>query len=163
MLSPEARVRPNIGRLNPARRPIPMQLIDFPKRCLAIAETLNRWVGALSALDQGRRAKVARYADAIADTLDRAQAYAARLAQFPRDRAAQRGLIRELGRIAGYLETLVGVLQHHLDGRKLAGVKRRLEQLGPGRGGLRAAHELRMDRLLAAEGYFRALADSLRA
>jgi hypothetical protein len=71
--------------------------------------------------------------------------------------------VRELGRITGYLETLVGVLQHHLDGRKLAGVKRRLEQLGPGRGGLRAAHGLRIDRLLAAEGYFRALADSLRA
>jgi hypothetical protein len=140
-----------------------MQLIDYPKRCLAIAETLSRWAGAISALDEGRRAKVARYADAIADTLDRAQMCAARLAQVPHDKAAQRGLVRELGRITGYLETLVGVLQHHLDGRKLAGVKRRLEQLGPGRGGLRAAHGLRIDRLLAAEGYFRALADSLRA
>ena len=140
-----------------------MQLIDFPKRCLAIAVTLNQWVGMISALDQGRRAKVARYADAIADTLDRAQMCAARLVQVPHDKAAQRGLVRELGRITGYLETLVGVLQHHLDGRKLAGVKRRLEQLGPGRGGLRAAHGLRIDRLLAAEGYFRALADSLRA
>jgi hypothetical protein len=140
-----------------------MQLNDFPKRCLAIAVTLNRWVGAISALDQGRRAKVARYADAIADTLDRARICAARLAQVPDDKGAQRGLVRELGRITGYLETLVGVLQHHLDGRKLAGVKRRLEQLGPGRGRLRAAECLRIDRLLAAEGYFRALADSLRA
>ena len=63
------------------------------------------------------------------------------------------------------LETMVGVLQHHLDGRKLAGVKRRLEQLGSQRidGDFQApVTEIRIDRLLAAEGYFRALADGLR-
>ncbi|MES1179609.1 MAG: hypothetical protein ABUL43_00265 [Hyphomicrobium sp.] len=140
-----------------------MPFLEFPKRLLAIAETLAQWGGAIAALDQRRRAKVARYADAIAGTLGRAAAFADRLTEAPEDAAARRGLKRELGRMAGYLETLVGVLKHHLDGRKLAGVKRRLEQLGPGRGGLRAAHGLRIDRLLAAEGYFRALADSLRA
>jgi len=139
-----------------------MQLQDFPRRCLAIAETISRWAGALGALDEERRAKVAGYAEAVADTLARASASASRLAADPGDKAAQRALVREVGRIGGYLETLVGVLQHHLDGRKLAGVKRRLEQLGPGRRGLRAAHSIRIDRLLAAEGYFRALADSLR-
>ena len=139
-------------------------LLDFPKRLLLIAETVNRWGGALAALDRTRRTKVARYAEAIADTLGRAAQFSVRLTAAPGDKAAQRGLVREYGRIAGYLETLVGVLQHHLDGRKLAGVKRRLEQLGP-RGRTSAddvsAVKIRADRLLAAEGYFRALADSL--
>lgn len=141
-----------------------MHLLDYPKRLLAIAETVNRWAGALAALDRTRRAKVARYAEAIAETLGRAARFSVRLAAAPGDKAAQRGLIREYGRITGYLETLVGALQHHLDGRKLAGVKRRLEQLGPC--GTVAAEDaaavkIRADRLLAAEGYFRALADSL--
>lgn len=142
-----------------------MQLLEYPKRLLAIAETVHQWAGALAALDRTRRAKVARYAEAVAGTLGRAARYSARLAAAPDDKEAQRGLAREFGRITGYLETLVGVLQHHLDGRKLAGVKRRLEQLGPRRttGGLSApAAKIRVDRLLAAEGYFRALADSLR-
>lgn len=142
-----------------------MQLLDHTKRVLAIAETLNRWVGALAALDRGRRVKVARYAEAVAETLARASRHAVKLIDHPDHLPAQRGLAREFGRITGYLETLVGVLQHHLDGRKLAGVKRRLEQLRPYR--LSAGQEAssaknRMDRLLAAEGYFRALADSLR-
>lgn len=141
-----------------------MHLLEFPKRLLLIAETVHRWAGALAALDRTRRAKVARYAEAIADTLGRAAHFSARLATAPGDKAAQRGLVRELGRITGYLETLVGVLQHHLDGRKLAGVKRRLEQLGPHRKIAAddiSAARLRVDRVLAAEGYFRALADGL--
>lgn len=141
-----------------------MHLIDASKRLLSIAETLHRWAGALAALDRGRRVKVVRYAEAIADTLGRAARYSARLAAEPDDRAAERGLARELGRITGYLETLVGVLKHHLDGRKLAGVKRRLELLGShraGRGSGGAAARRRVERLLRAEGYFRALADSL--
>ena len=57
-------------------------------------------------------------------------------------------------------------MRHHLDGRKLAGVKRRLEQLeDPSRDALGGAQALRLqiDRLTAAEGYFRALADGLSA
>ncbi len=143
-----------------------MQILEYPKRLLSIAETVNRWAGALAALDRTQRAKVARYALAIAKTLGRAARFSARLTEVPDDTVAERGLIREFGRIAGYLETLVGVLKHHLDGRKLAGVKRRLEQLGPGRSpegcAPQRAAKIRVDRLLAAEGYFRALADSLR-
>jgi hypothetical protein len=142
-----------------------MNLLDFSKKLLAIAEIFSRWGGAIGALDRTRRAKVARYAETIAETLGRAAHYSARLTVVPADRVAERGLVRELGRITGYLETLVGVLQHHLDGRKLAGVKRRLEQLGPRRIGgrpLASTARTRVDRLLAAEGYFRALADSLR-
>jgi hypothetical protein len=53
-----------------------------------------------------------------------------------------------------------------LDGRKLAGVKRRLDGLGgkgPLRGTLARVNAGRIERLLEAEGYFRALADRLRA
>jgi hypothetical protein len=142
-----------------------MHLLEYPKRLLSIAETVDRWAGALAALDRTRRGKVARYAEAIAETLGRAAHFSARLTTKPEDKAAHRGLVREFGRITGYLETLVGVLQHHLDGRKLAGVKRRLEQLGASEATARnerPAAKIRIDRLLAAEGYFRALADSLR-
>jgi len=163
-LIPARAWQPIVGaQTSPGARP--MSLLDTPKRLLAIAETVNRWAGAIAALDRTRRAKVARYADAIAATLGRAARHSARLAASSDDRAAEAGVAREFGRISGYLETLVGVLKHHLDGRKLAGVKRRLEQLAPGQTagvrGVRSA-KLRVDRLLAAEGYFRALADSLR-
>ncbi len=143
-----------------------MNVLEYSKRLLAIAETLSRWAGAIAAMDRSRRAKVAKYADAIAETLGRAARFSASLTADPADSIAQRGVVREFGRIGGYLETLVGVLQHHLDGRKLAGVKRRLRQLCPARTDGPAAvvaPNVRTDRLLAAEGYFRALADSLRA
>ena len=54
---------------------------------------------------------------------------------------------------------------YSLDGRKLAGVKRRLELLTekePMRAAVRRADAQRVERLLEAEGYFRALADGLR-
>ena len=70
------------------------------------------------------------------------------------------------GRISGSLETIMAALEVHLDGRKRAGVKRRLEHLKPfdleaairEYGAFRHAR-----RLTSAEGYFRALADTLRA
>lgn len=74
-------------------------------------------------------------------------------------------LVRECGRIHGYLETIVGVLKHHLDGRKLAGVKRAARTAWPSPVPKWVAGEgsqVCVDRLVAAEGYFRALADSLR-
>jgi hypothetical protein len=52
-----------------------------------------------------------------------------------------------------------------LDGRKLAGVKRRLVQLRPGelrRCVVSGRSPVRLDRLASAEGYFRALADGLK-
>jgi hypothetical protein len=142
-----------------------MRLLDYSKRLLSIAETVHRWAAMLAALDRTQRIRVARYAEAIADTLQRAAGFSARLTAAPGNRMARRGLARELGRITGYLETIVGVLRHHLDGRKLAGVKRRLKQLSSletGEMARASTANVRVDRLLAAEGYFRALADSLR-
>lgn len=143
-----------------------MLLAEASKRLLALAETLHRWLGALSALDETRRAKLADYAEHIAATLSRAAGALTRLAKDPKAIDAEREAIREFGRIAGYLETIVGVLQHHLDGRKLAGVKRRLEMLQPGVRSIETvprADPRLIGRLAEAEGYFRALADGLRA
>jgi hypothetical protein len=142
-----------------------MRLSDYSKQILALAETLHRWAGALATLDGTRRDKVARYAEDIAGTLARASAALQQLETDPENAEARRTVVREFGRISGYVETMVGVLQHHLDGRKLAGVKRRLEQLRPGYQcpPAVAGPQTALDRLLAAEGYFRALADGLRA
>ena len=139
---------------------------DYSKKLLGLARALHRWLGALATLDTTRRDRIARYADEIAATLQRAADALARLETDAGDRGSQRALVRELGRIAGYVETIVEVLDQHLDGRKLAGIKRRLEQLGlrEGTGGAAPAMDRnQIDRLLAAEGYFRAIADGLRA
>lgn len=141
-----------------------MLFTELTKKLLALAETLSRWSGTLAALDRRRRLKVARYARRIADTLARAAEAFLELERAPDDRAAARRAVRELGRIRGYVETIVAVLKHHLDGRKLAGLKRRLDEFDFGDppalpcacGARRVA-----ERLTAAEGYFRALADSL--
>jgi hypothetical protein len=143
-----------------------MRLLDFTIKLLGLSETIHRWHGALADLDEGRREKVARYAEEIAGTLGRAAVAFARLEKRPADARAARLAIRELGRIAGYVEDIVRALEHHLDGRKLAGVKRRLEQLAarePIQAAVRGADIQRVERLLEAEGYFRALADGLRA
>jgi hypothetical protein len=143
-----------------------MRLSDYAKRLLALAETLSAWVACASALDAARRQKVAHYAVQVADTLARAAAALALLEAAPADPKALAAAVREFGRISGYIETIVDVMRHHLDGRKLAGVKRRLEQLDePNRDALGGAGALRLqiDRLTAAEGYFRALADGLSA
>ncbi len=146
-------------------------LKDASKNLLSLAEALYQWTGALAGLDGTRREKVAGFASAIADTLARLADALLRLEQNPADITAKRQTVRDFGRISGYLETMVGVLQHHLDGRKLAGVKRRLEGLSPGidlaidPGSANTAQwaKISADRIIAAEGYFRALADSLRA
>ena len=147
-----------------------MRVPDYSKRILALAELLHRWVGQLMKLDGVRREKVARYAEEIAATLCRAAEAHHKLEADPGHAVSRSALVREFGRISGYLETIVGVLHRHLDGRKLAGVKRRLEQLRPTdtelvRPALPQAsqHHAAADRLTAAEGYFRALADALRA
>ncbi len=143
-----------------------MRLCAYSRKLLAVAATLHRWGGVLGALDRSQRDRVARYADEIAATLARAAEGLACLETNPMDRAAARVVAEEFGRISGYLELVIGVLRHHLDGRKLAGVKRRLERLTPdGVAGDEAPRvgAPRVDRLYVAEGYFRALADSLRA
>lgn len=143
-----------------------MPLAEYANQLLAIAQTVYRWSGQIAMLDRSRREKVALYAEEIAATLARAaQAFLALEAQ-PNDKKQILSASRELGRVNGYLETIVGALSHHLDGRKLGGVKRRLEHLHPfdpeamiaERGAFANA-----SRLTSAEGFFRALADALRA
>ncbi len=148
-----------------------MSLTVYSKRLLSLAETVHHWLGSLSALDHESRDRIAKYSDEVAATLARAAVAVQRLASNPDELAARVEAMREFGRITGYIETIVGVLQRHLDGRKLAGVKRRLELLAPGGLASDASStdtRLRQDnrligRLAAAEGYFRALADGLRA
>ena len=133
---------------------------------LGLSEVIHRWRDALLKLDAARRADVARYADRIADMLARASSAFAALERNPSAIHPARAAVRELGRITGYVEDIVAALEHDLDGRKLAGVKRRLERLAgkePLLADVRNADAQRIERLLEAEGYFRALADGLRA
>src|SRR5689334_795529 len=142
-----------------------MRLLDYTIKLLGLSETIHRWRGALCELEAERREKVARYADEIAATLARAGHAFARLKERPAEPRTERAAIRELGRISGYVEDIVEALEEHLDGRKLAGVKRRLEALaaqGPMLAAVRSADAQRIERLLEAEGYFRALADGMR-
>jgi hypothetical protein len=153
-----------------------MPLSLYALRLLGLAETLHRWLSVLTGLDRANRERIADYADAIAATLGRAAAAIAKLDAAPDDALARTDALRELGRITGYVETIVAVLEQHLDGRKIAGVKRRLDRLDADRLAAlicaplsngaklpeRKGH-VRADRLLAAEGYLRALADGLRA
>ena len=143
---------------------------DKTKHLLLLAQTLYRWATMLSGLDRVRRERVAAYATAIAETLARAADALIELDAHPGNLGAQRQALRDFGRIAGYVETIVTVLQHHLDGRKLAGVKRRLERLEQGAEvptatsvSSPAAMKIHAGHLMTAEGYFRALADALRA
>jgi hypothetical protein len=142
-----------------------MRLLDYTIKLLGLSETIHRWQGAVAKLDSERRESVAIYAERIAETLGRAAAILAVLEKEPGATRAAREAIRELGRIAGYVEDIVRALEHHLDGRKLAGVKRRLDRLaggGPLRTLVQGADAQRIEHLLEAEGYFRALADGLR-
>jgi hypothetical protein len=143
-----------------------MRLADYTKHLIDLGQTIYQWAGQIAEIDRTRREKVALYAEEIAATLARAAAALAALELAPEDRSILLAATRELGRIAGYIETIMSALQHHLDGRKRAGVKRRLEHLAPFEleaavaeiGAFKQAR-----RLAAAEGYFRALADALRA
>ena len=142
-----------------------MHLLDYTLKLLGLSEAIHRWLGALGTLETDRREKVARYAEAIAGTLGSAAAAFAVLDKDPASARAQAQATRELGRIAGYVEDIIRLLERHLDGRKLAGVKRRLDQLAgkePMRSAVKSADAQRIERLLEAEGYFRALADGLR-
>jgi hypothetical protein len=142
-----------------------MRLIDYTVKLLGLSATIHRWHTALVDLETERREKVARYAEGIAATLARAARAFATLERDPASAWATRAAIRELGRIGGYVEYIMRTLEHHLDGRKLAGVKRRLDQLAakePMLTALRNVDVQRVEHLLEAEGYFRALADGLR-
>lgn len=143
-----------------------MRFAAYTQHLISLGQTIYQWAGHLSEMDRVRRDKVALYAEEIAATLSRAASALADLEKAPNDRPALLAATRELGRISGYVETIMSALQRHLDGRKRAGVKRRLEHLQPfeleaalaENGAFQQAR-----RLAAAEGYFRALADALRA
>jgi hypothetical protein len=142
-----------------------MSILDYTIRVLGLSETILKWQSAVAKLGAERREKVADYAEQVAATLARAAAAFAAMEKDPGNARAGLEAVRELGRIAGYVEDIVQTLDDHLDGRKLAGVKKRLELLtekGPMREAVRKADTLRVERLLEAEGYFRALADGLR-
>ncbi|MCH9806341.1 MAG: hypothetical protein K0U74_01290 [Alphaproteobacteria bacterium] len=144
-----------------------MRWADVAKKVLALAEVVHRWLAAVSKLEPERKARVARYADAIADTLARTAELLGELEAGKIDPKTHRQAIRELARVRGYVATIVDVLEHQLDGRRLAGVKRRLETLDCGQVGefdeaAPGAQNPRIERLYAAEGYFRALSDGLR-
>ena len=148
-----------------------MPLSIYALKLLALAETIHRWLAMLMGLDRANRERIAEYAEAIAGTLARAGQAMMRLERAPGDAITRNEALRELGRMTGYVETIVAVLEQHLDGRKIAGVKRRLDQLDVERLAFALANEARqhahgrvsIDQLATAEGYFRALADGLRA
>lgn len=142
-----------------------MRFAHYVQRLAALAQTVHRWLAEVARLDGQGREKVALYAEEIAATLARAATALGTLESTPSDRSAILSAARELGRVSGYVETIMAALEDQLDGRKRAGVKRRLEHLEPFDlelairevGAFRQAR-----RLTAAEGYFRALADTLR-
>ncbi len=143
-----------------------MRLVDYTLKLLGLSETMRKWQGVIAEVDDKRRDKVARFADEIAATLARAGDAFVRLDKDPADREAARIATREFGRLSGYVETIVATLEGRMDGRRLAGVKRRLEGLaadGLASASIEKANAARIERLAAAEGYFRALADGLRA
>ena len=143
-----------------------MRLVDLTLKVLGITEAMRRWQIVVADVDDRRREKIARYAEEIAGTLARASEAFERLDRDATDKAASRVAIRELGRLSGYIETIVVTFADRVDGRRIAGVKRRLEGLaetGHIAATVRGADAGRIERLAAAEGYFRALADSLRA
>ena len=142
-----------------------MGLLDYTIRILGLSETILKWQGAITQLGAERREKVAQYAEQIAATLA-----APRPPSPPwrRTRPTPGPAGRPSANSAASpatSRTSSSALEDHLDGRKLAGVKRRLELLAekePMRAAARKADAQRVERLLEAEGYFRALADGLR-
>ncbi len=143
-----------------------MRLVDYTLKLLGISEALRRLQSVLGEVDDRRRDKIARYAEEIAGTLARAAEAYERLDKDATDKAAQRIAIREFARLAGYVENILETLDGRVDGRRLAGLKRRLEGLaaeGLIAESLKRADSARIERLMATEGYFRALADGLRA
>ena len=108
----------------------------------------------------------ASYAQAIAGSTRRAASAFERLVGHPGDAAARRNALRELGRLSGYVEDIVATLDGIVDGRRLGGIKRQLEALtadGTLEATVGSATKAHIERLIRAEGYFRALADGLRA
>ena len=142
-----------------------MRILDLALKLLGLSEAFTRWRGELARLHVSERVRVADYCVAIADCLGRAGDAVDRLQQKPKARKPASELARELGRLTGYLEDVTAALEDHLDGRKLAGLKRRLAAISHAPDGVAAAEPggaKQLRQLAEAEGYFRALADQLR-
>jgi hypothetical protein len=142
-----------------------MRALDIALKLLGLADVICAWQTKLARLDKAKRTKVAAYAEAVADLLARMAAALERLESDAADRTARRGAFREIGRLAGYVESIVAALRGHVDGRRLAGVERRLQALSDEDaigGALASVEPHRIEHIIAAEGYMRALADSLR-
>jgi hypothetical protein len=142
-----------------------LRIPDYAQRLLRLAEIVHGWLGALSALDQKRRLRMAAYADEIAATLARAGNALHRLGASSSDRATEIEAIRELGASAAISRpssTCSSITLTDASSRALKG--------GPisfARGELRRCvvsgrKPIHIDRLASAEGYFRALADGLK-
>ncbi|MFM9941218.1 MAG: hypothetical protein ACKVP7_17180 [Hyphomicrobiaceae bacterium] len=143
-----------------------MRLVDYTLKLLGITEAMRRLQGVFGEVDEKRRDKIAKFSEEIAGTLARAAEAYERLEKDPADKTAARVAIREFGRLNGYVENILVTLDGRVDGRRLAGIKRRLEGLaleGLMTDSVKRADSARIERLVAAEGYFRALADGLRA
>ena len=143
-----------------------MGFIDYTLKLLGLSETIHNWLDQLSALDGKKRERLAKYCETIADTMARAAGNFAKLQKSEKDVKARNAAVREFGRINGYIEDITETLKDHLDGRKLAGVKRRLETLVDEPrmlDAIKRADDTRINRLYEAEGYFRSLADHLRS
>ena len=143
-----------------------MGIFDYTLKLLGLSETIYTWLDQLQELDLKKRERLAAYCEKIADTLTRITTAFDQLIKNPKNQNARKKALREFGRLAGYVEDITETLKDHLDGRKLAGVKRRLEKLVEEARMLDALDKVddaRINRLYEAEGYFRSLADHLRS
>ncbi len=143
-----------------------MSIVDYTIKLLGLSEVIHKWYGSIRGLDTEKREKIARYCETIADTLDRTAVAFDKLSANAANKTAARDARRELGRMTGYVEDIAAALEDHLDGRKIAGVKRRLEALIDKRRidqAIAQADDARAARLVEAEGYFRSVAGRLRA
>ncbi len=135
-------------------------------KLLGLTQALQALKTSFDTLEAAKREKIAAYAEAVAATFARAAAAFVILEQRSDDASARRDATREVGRIAAYVEDIVETLGVHLDGRRRAALTRRLADLSTtDLAALVSPHRRQkppIDRLLEAEGYFRALADGLR-
>jgi hypothetical protein len=104
-----------------------------------------KWQAMMARLDKARRIKVARYALRIAASLARMSSALERLEADATDRAARRSALREVGRLAGVERRLQGLAVDNIVSDTPTNARPR-----------------HIERVVAAEGYMRALADSLR-
>lgn len=142
-----------------------MRAIDITRILLRLTQVLTGWRSAIAAADDRRRERIAGYAGEIAATLARLATAFATLEQQPADETAIRSAVRDLARLKGYVEDIAEALDGRIDGRRIAGMRRRLEPLvaeGHVVASLRRADARRIERIAATEGWFRALADGLR-